>query len=279
MPEPSLRYVTVSLRGEMRDTRTEFIMGRNSRSEYRNCTGYCDGDPTLPGAMQYRYGPPRAIIQNHDLHYSFHLDLESGVYTAARLHDYEFLTRVKPKRKPKLVPRTGPIVYVHTETIDTGERRETFGRTARLVTIRTTRGDAPEINTRASDEVHGWYIDPPAAWAVLHPPRNGHCIFLAAVDGRIPRPEFTDSGPRETGFPLLLTRTHYSTITDAEGEIREHTWVDREEVTELSEDALDPDLFTPPRDFRRVTRLPGERPVPFTMKMRVLWQRWKNAFA
>ena len=65
MPEPSLRYEIVSIHGEMRNSRTEYILGRNSRSESRDCRGYCDGDPNRPGAVRrYKYGPLRAYIQN-----------------------------------------------------------------------------------------------------------------------------------------------------------------------------------------------------------------------
>src|SRR5438093_1140715 len=132
MAEPSLRYVIVNLQGEMRTSRTEYLLGRNSRFESRDCRGYCDGDPTQPGAMQFQYGPLRALIQNRDLHYQFH------------------------------------------------------------------------------------------------------------VNGRVDVPVFADVGPRETGFPLLVTRTHRSSFNDAEGNIRMHTSTYREEVTEFSEETLGP---------------------------------------
>ena len=61
MPDASLRYVIVSKHGTTRSSRTEYIRGRNSRSEYR---------------------PQRPVIQNRDLGYVFQLDPESRVYTA-----------------------------------------------------------------------------------------------------------------------------------------------------------------------------------------------------
>src|SRR5260370_12712944 len=89
MPEPSLRYEIVMIHGEMRNSRTEYILGRNSRSGMRDCRGYCDGNPNQPRAVtRYKYGPLRAYIQNRDLHYSFQLDLEAGVYTSSRANDY-----------------------------------------------------------------------------------------------------------------------------------------------------------------------------------------------
>jgi hypothetical protein len=51
MSEPSLRYTTVSVRGGRRESCTDFILGRNTRHESSGCTGFCDGDPIVPGAM------------------------------------------------------------------------------------------------------------------------------------------------------------------------------------------------------------------------------------
>ncbi len=273
MPEPSLRYEIVSIHGEMRNSRTEYILGRNSRSESRDCHGYCDGDPNQPGAVtRYKYGPLRAYIQNRDLHYCFQLDLEAGVYTASRVSKYG-----SPKwynRKPTRPQPSGRTVHVHTHTIDTGERREMYGYTARHVIARTTH---KYDSSPAEMEVDGWYIDSPAAWLTLHPPQRGHVIL--ASNGQFDTPIFTEDGPRETGFPVLLTRTHRSRSTDAEGKVRDHNLVGREEITEFSEEDLQYDLFVPPRDFRRVLQLPGYSPLPFGLRMRLGWERFKDAVA
>ena len=88
-----------------------------------------------------------------------------------------------------------------SETIDTGERKEMFGYTARRVIIRTTYRYSPDDDAGSRDsEADGWYIDPPAAWRALHPPIRGHAILQIAVGGRTDTPVFTDVGPRETGF-------------------------------------------------------------------------------
>ena len=46
----------------------------------------------------FKTGRLRAYIQNRDLHYHFHLDLESRVYTARRVNEYG--SGLKPKGKP-----------------------------------------------------------------------------------------------------------------------------------------------------------------------------------
>ena len=275
MAEPSLRYVIVNLQGEMRTSRTEYLLGRNSRFESRDCQGYCDGDPTQPGAMQFQYGPLRALIQNRDLHYQFHVDLESRVYTSSRLSEYG-----SAKRRGRPLRPSGRTVHVRTETIDSGERQEMFGHTARRMIIRMTHRFSPENDTGSSeiDEADGWYIDPPAAWLSVHPPNSAHAILQSVVNGKVDVPVFTDVGPRETGFPLLVTRTHRSSFNDAEGNLRMHTSSYREEVTEFSEETLGPDLFLPPGDFRRVLRLPGERALSLALRMRVAWENLKGSF-
>ena len=271
MPEPSLRFTTVSVHGEMRAGQTNYFLGRSTRSESRGCTAYCDGDPTGPGAMQYRYGPLRAVIHNRDLHYYFHLDLDAGVYTSERLMEYDVPRSLRPIRPGPA--RSEQKVHIHTHTVDTGERREILGYPARRVLIRAMQyleGDPDPSDT----ETDGWYIDPPPAWHMLHPP-NQRAVVLASVNGKIPAPVFHDEGPRETGFPLLVTSTHGFTCRDSDGSIRTHTSVDRREVTEIFEEPLDPDVFTPPRYFRRVKRLPGERPMPLRLRLRYGWQRLK----
>jgi hypothetical protein len=273
MPEPSLRFEIVNVHGEMRSSRTEYILGRNSRSEARDCRGYGDGDPNQPGAVtHFKYGPLRAYIQNRDLHYCFQLDLEAGVYTASRVHEYGSPTWNKSKvTRTKLQP-SGRCVHVHTQTIDTGERREMFGYSARHVIARTTCKFSRESDSDPTEtELDGWYIDPPAAWLTLYPPQHGR-YFL--VHGRqFDTPVFTDDGPPETGFPILFTRT------SRDGNVRDHTSVDRQEVTEFSEGSLQDGLFVPPRDFRRVLQLPGGAPLPFALRMRLEWEKLKDGFA
>src|SRR5262245_44560557 len=178
MRDASLRYVTVNVWRETASSRTEYILGRNSRSEYRLS----------------QTGPLRALIQNHQLHSQFHLDLDTGVYTRLHLPEYRSPTSVTT-RAPIHRP-SGRTLHVHTETIDTGDRREMFGNTARRVIIRTSHRVTPEDDARSGEaEADCWYIDAPAAWRALHPP--GRAIFHYCGDVT---PVFTDVGPRESGF-------------------------------------------------------------------------------
>jgi len=278
MPEPSLRYEIVSIHGEMRNIHTEYILGRNSRSESRDCRGYCGGDPNQPGAVtRYEYGPLRAYIQNRDLRYCFQLDLETGDYTAARVNEYGHPRWNKPKVTAQ--PSSGRTVHIHTQTIGTGERREMYGHAARRVITRSTQRVSPEsVCGLTETEVDGWYIDPPAAWLALYPPQPGSYSILHA-NGQFDNPVFTHDGPREAGFPMFLTRTYRSNFTDADGNVRDHKSVHCEEVTEFSEESLAFDLFVPPKDFHRVLQLRGDTPLRLGLRMRLGWEKLRDTFA
>src|SRR2546427_1413107 len=131
MADASLRYVKVFVSGEVRCSRTEYILGRKSRSESRNSSSFRDQN----GVMHVEEGSLRAWIENHDLRRLFQLDFETRVYTASPIPYYRGRVGFKPRRRDRHRP-SGRTVHVRTETIDTGERREIFGYTARHVIIR-----------------------------------------------------------------------------------------------------------------------------------------------
>src|SRR5262245_22600349 len=134
MVEPSLRYTIIHVRGEKCcSSRTEYILGRKSRSEWRDCRTLYDGDPNQPSTLRVEYGPLRALVLNHDINYQFHFDLESRVYKAFHLSGGP--TGFGPQARTH--QPSGRTVHVQTETVDTGERREMYGYTARRVTVRT----------------------------------------------------------------------------------------------------------------------------------------------
>lgn len=86
MSKASLKFRTDSLHGEMPTSRTEYIFGRNTRSENRGCRGHSETVP--PTKVQYEYGPLRAYIQNRDLQYGFEIDIDSAIYTAWHANDH-----------------------------------------------------------------------------------------------------------------------------------------------------------------------------------------------
>jgi hypothetical protein len=119
--DPSLRFTTVRLFGDMPSTTTQYICGLNTRSESRSRRGHSDTTP--PTKLQYEYGPLRAVIRNRHLNYFFELEIEKRIYTAFRMNEYGSPKWMKPLQ---VAPqkRSGRTVHTHIETINTGERRE-----------------------------------------------------------------------------------------------------------------------------------------------------------
>jgi hypothetical protein len=203
------------------------------------------------------------------------LEIDKRIYTAFQANEYGSPKWMKPHQtEPQ--KRSGRTVHTHTETIDTGERRELFRNTARRVITRSRQ--IRDSQLLSESECDGWYIDPPAAWLNLHPPaKPGTFYHLCAGTGERDDYKFTEAGDRETGFVLLATRTHKSSFEDETGNLRAHESVHHEEVTELSETPLKPDLFVPPHYFKRVLRLPdGVRYAP-AYRLRRRWETLKDS--
>lgn len=258
----------------MPTSRTEYILGRNSRLEARSCTGHSDSVP--PTNVQYVYGPLRAYIKNHDLQYGFEIDLEAGVYTAWRTDDHGSPAWIKPRlvARPE---RSGSTVHNHIETIHSGDRRTIFGYTARRVITKTTsRRDGELLSESESD---GWYIDPPAAWLNLHPPIKAFSILHCVGSGTNKRDDFTftEKGERETGFPVLVVRVNRSYFRDQNVAMRSHEHSSRDQITEFSEVNLDAALFVPSWECKRVTQLPGGTRYPIRTQLRFRWEMLKGS--
>ncbi len=273
MPDPSLAFTTIHRgRGGMETSRKEFILGRNTRSEHRDCSGQIDA--SQPNGVRYEYGPRRAVIQNREIDYLFELDLDAHLFTAARMNEYGSPAWIEPRRLPARKP-SGRTIHVHAETTGTGERQEMFGHAARRVLTRTARKSSSESD-RNTGETHsdGWYIDPPPAWQLAQPRRPGSVCVLSSPGPNGERDDFkfTFTGERETGFPLLLTTTH-------RGSFNAQETVEHMQVAEFSEAPLDPRLFLPPADFRRVPQLPGALPHGIAHKFRLQWELLKDRLA
>lgn len=153
-----------------------------------------------------------------------------------------------------------------------------FGYPARRVITRSRQTlDSQLLNESETD---GWYIDPPAAWLSLYPPsKPGTYSYLSSATAERDDYKFTETGNRETGFALVATRTHKSYSEDEIGNSRTHESVHRQEVTELSEAPLGPELFVPPRDFKRVQQLPDGVRYSLPHRIRLRWETLKDSLS
>jgi hypothetical protein len=160
------------------------------------------------------------------------LDLRNRTWTPQRSHDDPLLVLASWMWRPPRVRESGKTVEIWYETMDTGERREMFGRTASHLITRERRVAEPGACTGSSEtETDGWYIPPesPRRYAAYVLGSNHACRDTMVTHGARPI----------NGLPLLET-------------VRDGTGTRIHEVTEYSEQPLDPALFAPPGDFRRV---------------------------
>jgi hypothetical protein len=144
--------------------------------------------------------------------------------------------------------RRGGIVTYTTSVIDTGERKEMFGFTARHVKSSTTIESSPDACNaiKMRSELDGWYID-------LNVGLDCHLGRPPAVPpSRVPRSgcqdqtRFRREGTGKLGFPLIETMRMY-------GEGGQVTFMTTKEVVELSREPLDIALFDVPAGYTEAT--------------------------
>ena len=145
---------------------------------------------------------------------------------------------------PSTPARTGGTVTYVTTSIDTGERREMFGFTARHVKSSTTIQSSPDacnpVNQRT--EMDGWYIDLSVAFNCNLGGPGATSARMPAVGGCRDQTKFRREGNGKIGYPLIETMTMY----DASGR---STFSITKEVLELSRASLDIALFDIPAGY------------------------------
>ena len=141
----------------------------------------------------------------------------------------------------------GTITYVST-AIDTGERREMFGFTARHVKSSLTMQSSPDACTKLNQrtETDGWYIDLSVAFDcnLGRPPSVGYRPPVAG--GCRDQTSFRRTGNGKLGYPLIETMR----MLDASGQV---TFSTTKEVLELSRETLDIALFDIPAGYTQAT--------------------------
>lgn len=261
-PNPSvngLKIVTRQVTGGFTDTRTEYLAADRLRNEWRS-------------QMRDRNGPPMATIilrGEHDR--IFVLDMEAHEYTT-----YEGDSRgTTVGIKPKPTVDSGGTLQIWVENIDTGERKQMFGHIARHIVTREKRVAGPGACSKPSEsETDGWYIDDALLPEWRQQKKNNLGVVVASevaagsndkCFNRMDKIELHHSGV-ETGFPVKVTTTLRSEVTQADGtqHMLSSTW--GSEVVELKEGPIELSLFEVPKDFRKVDFLrswavPPPRPL------------------
>jgi hypothetical protein len=259
-PQPSaVRGIKLTTRhnsnGGFTSQQTQYIQTDRRRTEFRNATG---GPTKADGTMDINYGPHLAAIQRCDLGQAFELNLDdrqynSGPYPPRPLTKEERQARGLATELRYLSDK--PTIRIEITVVDTNERKDFFGHTARHVI--TTQKEIPLEGSQAEPRetvTDGWYTDlNPMISCDRQYPTSGHAYtYLTGGNKPIERPTFVRNGKAETGFPVELKTTTRSTTVLPDGTKKEFTFSSEMLVTELEEKPLAPALFDVPPGFRKV---------------------------
>jgi len=255
--------------------RTIYVAGDRRRMEYRNMSGG-------RSVTDIRYGPRIASITRCDLGQLYEVNLDGREYSSAT-YPPNGLTKEQTERfgfnRQVEVPGE-PTLLIETTTVDTGERKEMFERTARHVI--TTRKQTPLAGSQSQPQetiTDGWYIDLDSRISCDWWPKNAHAYArLGMVTSRLTaeRTKFVDIGTPETGFALELKTTSRGSYRLPDGAQKETTTKGESTITKLQEGPIDAGLFEVPPEFKQVDHI-DKGP---TEDWRVPWvNAWKEVKA
>jgi hypothetical protein len=150
---------------------------------------------------------------------------------------------VAPTAATREPSRRGGVITYNTSAVDTGERKEMFGFTARHVKTTISIESSPDACSPMKQrmEMDGWYIDftfglncETGGAPMMHgPPAGGGCRDSV---------RFNRQGAARTGYPLQETTRMYG----PNGEV---SFTSTKEVVELSRELLDAALFDVPAGY------------------------------
>ena len=153
-----------------------------------------------------------------------------------------------PASAPTTPARSGGVVEYVTSSVDTGERKEMFGFTARHVKSSTSVNASPNACNpgKMRTELDGWYIDLNVEFNcdMNRPP--------TMPTNRMPNAGCRDQvktrreGTAKTGYPLIETMKYYG----SDGQL---TFAQTKEVIELSRATLESALFDIPKGYTEAT--------------------------
>ena len=139
--------------------------------------------------------------------------------------------------------RRGGVVTYTTTSIDTGERKEMFGFTARHIKGSTVSESSPDACNPVKQRIErdGWYIDFSFGLDCGHAGSNAP-NYPTAPGGCKDRVQVKQMGAARTGYPLIETMTMYR----PDGMVM---FTSTKEVVELSREPLDAALFDVPAGY------------------------------
>ena len=255
---------------------TIYVQGDRKRIEFRNYVG----EPKADGSQQWLSGPRLAAITRCDLGQLFELNLDAAEYVSAP-YPPKPLSRAEIEARGLSttdLPHTGkPTFRIKTTTVDTGQRKDFFGHTARHVII--TRKQIPLEGSHSEPQetvTDGWYIDLDPQVSCdrrLSKGKRAHG-YLVAGGQPAEKPEFVDIGESETGFPVQSVTASEGTYTLPDGTRKKTNSKTETLVTQLELGSLDPGLFEIPPRFKHVRQI-ERNPRVSASSSQDFWGRFK----
>jgi hypothetical protein len=243
-----IKIVTRQVMAGFTDTRTEYVAGDRFRNEWQTQMG------DRPGTAM------ASIVLRGERDKIFVLDMQAHEYLT-----YETDSRgMEPGSRVRPAAQSGGTLQINIDYVDTGERKEFFGHTARHIITKEKRVASPGACSRDSySETDGWYIDQALMPQWRQTKKNAFGVVVASVvsfgtDGKcadkMDKIEVHRTGV-EPGFPVKLNTMLKSEAPRRDGSSRplESSW--GSEVVELKEGPLDPALFEVPGDYHKVESL------------------------
>jgi hypothetical protein len=259
---------------------TIYVQGDRKRMEFRSYAGQRKAD----GSQQkWLSGPRLAAITRCDLGQVFELNLDAAEYVSAP-YPPKPLTQAEIEArglsKADMFQSREPTLRIETSTLDTGERKEFFGHTARHVII--TRKQIPLERSHSEPQetvTDGWYIDLDPQVSCDRRLSKGKRAHGYVVAGKQPaeKPELVDIGESETGFPVQSVMVSKGTYTLPDGTNKQTNSKTETLVTQLELGSLDPGLFEIPPRFKHVRQI--ERNPRVSASTQDFWERFKARVA
>jgi hypothetical protein len=271
----TVRFGASGMSGEQ----TIYIRGDRKRMDYRNATG---GAQRADGSIDVRYGPHIASITRCDLGQMLELNLDAREYRAVPYPPNPFTKEQMEARgiKPQSGVPNEPTLLIETTTVDTDERKEFYGHTARHII--TTRKQTPLEGSQSQAQeavTDGWYIDIDNRISCDQKwPEGAHAYvsLRSSTDSRAPDlPKFVDVGKPETGFAIERKVTTRGSYVMPDGTKRESTTTSEMTATQLEEGPLDAAVFEVPAGFRQVAHIETNPPADWQTAWASAWVRFK----
>jgi hypothetical protein len=252
---PSLLFVAASLMADTREVIKTTVGGKRMLEAQ-----YFQGKSFRTETLSEDGATLKATIENFEHKAMYQLDMELREYMEWRAQSPDLiLSLARWISRPQRPYESGKTVNIYYETVDTGERREFFGHTARHLFLRERHvAEAGACELTHQIEKNGWYL--PRDERTKAKVAYLQVTFDLAGSGTCHDTVLKHGDPSVPGFPVLescgsLTR----------------------QILELSNSPLDKKLFEVPNDFRKVEALPGQQPVSEFRMLGMEWEELRRA--